>query len=104
METVTLLGLDAEVSSERRLYLADAKKLLNRLRMLPDDVSTVLLVGHNPGIEQLVAALSRAEDKPLEGMPTAALVGLDVDIAKWSNLEEHSASAADRWLHRGEKH
>ncbi|MDX6284617.1 MAG: phosphohistidine phosphatase [Frankiales bacterium] len=102
-ETVERLGLDVEVSSERRLYLADAKKLLNRLRVLPDNVNTVLVVGHNPGIEQLVVALSRPEDKPLEGMPTAALVGLTVDAATWSNLEEHTATPVGRWLHAGEK-
>ena len=103
LETVERLGLDAEVSSERRLYLADAKKLLDRLRVLPDTVTSVLLVGHNPGIEQLAVALSRPEDKPLEGMPTAALVGFSVQIDKWSNLTEHSGTAVGRWLHHGEK-
>jgi phosphohistidine phosphatase len=41
-----------------RVYGATADELLGVVRGLPEDVATVLLVGHNPGLEDLVAALT----------------------------------------------
>jgi phosphohistidine phosphatase len=43
---------------DRDLYLADAAALLGRIRNLPDTGGTVMLVGHNPGLEELAAALT----------------------------------------------
>ncbi|MGZ4536508.1 MAG: SixA phosphatase family protein [Nocardioidaceae bacterium] len=41
-----------------RVYAASAEELLAVTRDLPDDVGTVVLVGHNPGVEDLVARLT----------------------------------------------
>ncbi|MGH7008726.1 MAG: SixA phosphatase family protein, partial [Stellaceae bacterium] len=40
-----------DIVYEEALYLADAKQLLQRLRRVPDDVRSVMLVGHNPGLQ-----------------------------------------------------
>ena len=48
------LPATTEVRLEDGLYGADAPDLLARLRQVPDDVASVMLVGHNPGFEDLV--------------------------------------------------
>ena len=48
-------GIPVEI--EAGLYAASAASLLDRLRGLPEDLDSVMLVGHNPGIEDLAAEL-----------------------------------------------
>lgn len=81
---------------ERALYLADWPVLLAQLKKAPARASPLLLVGHNPGIEQLALALalqprSVAERARLQLMtqkfPTAALAVLDFEIPSWRNLK-----------------
>ncbi len=43
---------------DRRAYLASAPTLLEIVQEAPDEVESLLLVGHNPGLEELVLALS----------------------------------------------
>jgi phosphohistidine phosphatase len=62
-----------------RVYAASDKALLGVLRELPDDVDTVILVGHNPGVEDLVLLLT-GERVP---MPTSALAMIEV-TGSWS--------------------
>jgi phosphohistidine phosphatase len=52
-----------------RLYTASDQELLAVVRELPDDLETVVLVGHNPGIEDLASLLAGE----LVPMPTSAL-------------------------------
>jgi phosphohistidine phosphatase len=55
--------------TEERLYAASDAELLDVVRSLPDDASTVVLVGHNPALEDLIGLLT---GKPA-AMPTSAL-------------------------------
>jgi len=69
--------------SNRALYLASEGTLLDTVRALPADVDRALLVGHNPGLEDLVLLLS-AESNPLRGaveekFPTASVAVLELD-------------------------
>jgi phosphohistidine phosphatase len=85
------LGGTAPVLFERALYMAGPTALLNRLRRLPDKVRSVLLVGHNPGLETLALALAAADGSPeVERMrakfPTAALARLDLPLDRWHSL------------------
>ncbi len=52
-----------------RLYAATSGELMSVVRELPDDQSTVVLVGHNPGVEDLVHRLTGAGPE----MPTSAI-------------------------------
>jgi phosphohistidine phosphatase len=66
---------------EHELYGADAPDLLDRLREVPDDTPSVMLVGHNPGLEDLVKGLGREGDPNLiarmhSKFPTGALATL----------------------------
>jgi phosphohistidine phosphatase len=57
-----------------RVYAASADELLDVVRDLPDELGTVLLVGHNPGLEDLVDALTGSWTP----MPTSAIAVVDL--------------------------
>lgn len=65
---------------DERLYAASASQLLGVVRALPDEVDTVVLVGHNPGVEDLVSLLT-GEPVP---MPTSALAVIGL-AGSWSS-------------------
>jgi phosphohistidine phosphatase len=77
--------LVAEIEDD--LYGASATVLLERLRSVPETVGSVMLVGHNPGLEELAAMLAVGEAP--ERMPTSALVALST-TAQWPDLAEGS--------------
>jgi phosphohistidine phosphatase len=84
------------VHIEDELYGATAPDLLERLRELPDDVASVMLVGHNPGLEDLVTGLGREGDPDLiarvQGkFPTGALATLTFS-GSWKSLGWGGAS------------
>lgn len=75
------------------IYLAGADRLLDVVRQTPDDASTLLAIGHNPGFAELAAALA-ADGAPDDLLrmrskyPTAALAVLDFDAADWTGVGE----------------
>jgi len=79
-----------EVSVEDGLYGAPAPLLLARLRQVPEATPSVLVVGHNPGLEDLVRALGRHGDPSLIArvrakFPTGGLATIAFD-GPWSDL------------------
>jgi len=50
---------------EDELYGASAPDIVDRLREIPEDTTSVLVVGHNPGLEDLVSGLGRDGDPEL---------------------------------------
>jgi phosphohistidine phosphatase len=96
METVSLL--DVDVIAEPRLYNATADELMQRLQEFPAGVSSVMLVGHNPGMEDLASRLG-----DMDGMSTATLLQFEVDAETWDNLRVEDARRRGRWEHPGKK-
>ena len=64
------------------LYAASPEEILAVLAEAPARVARTLVVGHNPGLEQLVRELTGEAVT----LPTAALAALDCDCATWSRL------------------
>ena len=79
---------NSKVLFEDGLYGASSDELLGRIRVVPDAVGSVMLIGHNPGLEQLALLLASSGDE-LRGLetkfPTAALATLAVETT-WSRL------------------
>jgi phosphohistidine phosphatase len=94
-ETLDLLRpmlADAAVQVEEQLYCASSETLLERIRSVPDEVGSVLLVGHNPGLQDfaLELAWSGLELERLKAkFPTAALATLA--LGHWSKLSPGDA-------------
>jgi len=90
-------GATTSVVLEAELYAATADELLERLHAVPDEVASVLLVGHNPGLQELALLLTSAgaELSQLEAkLPTAALATLAVAKATWRELSQGDAVLA----------
>jgi phosphohistidine phosphatase len=98
------LARQPRIRYERSLYLAEWPGLMSDIRAVSSPVSPLMVVGHNPGLEQLAIALalqaqSAAERRRLQKLaqkfPTAALAVLDFEIADWSNLKPGSGRLID---------
>lgn len=84
------LGAAPETRFDRGLYLAGGAGVLARLRQAPDAAATVLLVGHNPDLEQLARRLATTGDKPAlsrlaEKYPTAGLAVIELPVERWAD-------------------
>ena len=78
-------GFDGEVQLEPRLYAASVADVLAVLCTVQEAHSgTVMIVGHNPGLEQLIAHLTGES----EDLPTAALAQIALPIDRWRDLRE----------------
>ena len=79
------------IALEKGLYLATEGELLVRLRAVPEEVWTVLLIGHNEGIGELANALA-GDGEPAtlarlhEKYPTGALATLRLGEVPWQDL------------------
>jgi len=92
------LGPDAEVHIERPLYGATEDRLLQRLHALPDEVDSVMMIGHNPGVQELALLLAR--EGPLRTLledkfPTAGLAKLAFGRVEWKDLHRESGDLVD---------
>jgi len=81
---------------ENSIYMATAEHLLDILRQSPDRVSTLLVVGHNPGFAQLAEALAGDGDpdqlyEMRMKFPPAALAILDFAVESWTLVERGAA-------------
>jgi phosphohistidine phosphatase len=78
--TLALSALDRAPAMQEasEIYNATPGELLALLDQ-HDDVNTVMLVGHNPGIERLVALLVEGRSDEFRGMPPAGLAVLHLD-------------------------
>lgn len=83
-----------------RLYLAGAPMIAEVLAETPGDPATMLIAGHNPGLEEFIlAAVPDSDENPLRAavetkFPTAALAVLDFDLPDWASLARHFAGRA----------
>lgn len=75
---------------EQAIYDASEANLLKVVRGAGDEAVCVILVGHNPGLEELAGRLAagppEAAARLAGGLPTAALVVLDLPVASWTEV------------------
>ncbi|NJC34874.1 phosphohistidine phosphatase [Sphingomonas jejuensis] len=83
-------GTTPDVTFDTGLYLATVDGLLDRVQQTEDSVDRLLLVGHNPGLEDLVLTLvpdhpdDRLRDDVEEKFPTASVAVLALAIDSWT--------------------
>jgi phosphohistidine phosphatase len=83
------LGPELTVRVEPSLYSFEADQLLDRLREVHANVGSVMLIGHNPAMQELASLLAAEGDRLDElrkGFPTAALAELDLPVGSWGEL------------------
>jgi phosphohistidine phosphatase len=87
------LGGDARIEVEDELYTFDDDVVLRRLRRLAPSFGSVMVVGHNPAMEELTACLAKGGKlvrQVEEKFPTGALAVLMIP-SEWSRLEPGTA-------------
>lgn len=82
VQTHELLGLAAPVELEPRVYDNDTQVLLEVLAEQPENIGTLLLIGHNPSLHELVETLS---EQRWDSFPTAAMAVIDI-AGPWAQL------------------
>jgi len=78
---------------ERRIYLATTDELLDVVHGAPDSAESLLLVGHNPGLEQLALMLvphgaDAARGEVAIKYPTASIAEMSFPVDHWSQVDE----------------
>ena len=85
-QTATLVKQSAEIGGEikfdERIYEASPARLLEVVGEQSSENDSILLIGHNPGLEGLIKFLTG----DLQPMPTAALAVIDLEIENWNEI------------------
>lgn len=101
---LVLHELEAEVEYRDTLYLAPAAKIIAVVHAAPPAVTSLMIVGHNPGLEDCATRLARepvrrkerARHEALEEkFPTSALAILDFDVGRWRDVADGTGKLVD---------
>lgn len=92
MKTLEIARLNSGVDWQEKAYLASSATLMDLLRHVEADPASILLAGHNPGLQELIFDLVPAEAEndlfnvAAAKYPTAAFSVLELDISNWSEI------------------
>ncbi len=81
-------GLQIEERFDDRIYEASLRDLLQVVSEIPAGKQLVMLIGHNPGFEELLAFLTGEARR----MPTGALAKIKFEIASWEAVQAGQGS------------
>lgn len=76
-----------EIRFDQRIYEAGGLRLLEVVAQIENERKAALLVGHNPGIEELLMLLAGESKK----IPTGTLLKLELKSSKWANAADKRA-------------
>ncbi len=89
-------GYEAEIELREELYHAAPGAYIEAISWLPDALTCVMCVGHNPGMEELVSSLAGEYHR----FPTAALAQFEIDTDSWREVASASSRLVSLWLPR----
>jgi phosphohistidine phosphatase len=88
------IEFDGTLTISRELYSFGYEAYLEMLSELPRDINSVMIIGHNPGLEELIEALIGEYRR----MTTASLAQIIIDIEEWAKInEEPEAKLTNLW-------
>jgi phosphohistidine phosphatase len=93
---------EVEIIFDERLYAATPQVVLSIIRAQNDAKRSLLVIGHNPGLQEMAELLIAAGDVELrerlrEKFPTAALAVIDFAVNKWGRVHNRSGRL-DRYV------
>jgi phosphohistidine phosphatase len=95
------MGVPARVEFPMDIYGGDPEDVLNHLRRLEDSVTSAMVVLHNPTGQFMARELVTPDDEDgldlavRRGFPTSALGIYRFEVARWADVEAHSAVLED---------
>ena len=103
-ETVTAFASGygkLEPEFEPGIYNAPADRLIEIVRNAGDGAERLLIVGHNPGFQDLVLRLAgEHSDRIVDGFPTAAIAAVKLPAGRWRDVAERSGQIVELILPR----
>jgi phosphohistidine phosphatase len=85
-------GYSGEIVFDPLLYAADPDDIIAVLRTVKANTGTVMIVGHNPGLEDLIGQLTGEQ----HALPTAALAEIHLPIDRWRALDANTRGSLHR--------
>lgn len=79
-------GYEGEIKIHADFYPGDPDTFIETFYSLPDQIDSVMIVAHNPGLEELLYVLTGESAR----MPTSALAQVSLPIDKWFELDDES--------------
>ncbi len=79
-----------EIVTDGRIYPGDTEELMAVIHDCEDNLHTVMLVGHNPGLTDLVNHLGTQR---IENVPTCGVVEMRFDVERWHQIGRAPATA-----------
>jgi phosphohistidine phosphatase len=95
-EVASGLGETIAPAWDKRVYLASGVTLLDVVHDTPDAHESLMLVGHNPGLEDLILMLvpdrvgDEVRDQVEEKFPTASIAEIEFDTERWADIKPGS--------------
>jgi phosphohistidine phosphatase len=94
-----------DVRFDERMYGASVETLLDLVRRISGEVHAPLLVGHNPGLQELLLKLAREDDSGLRSKlaakyPTAAVAVVTLAAPRWEEVSPDSGEIRELILPR----
>ncbi len=80
-----------EIQKVKELYLAPVNVMLDTFYSVDNSYSNILVVGHNPGVSELLTSLS---GQMIDWLPTSALIAIEFDTDKWEEISRAPAKIA----------
>ena len=80
--------IEGKIEYDERIYEASPLRLLQIITERDDKADSLMLVGHNPGLEGLIKILTGE----IQSMPTAALAVIDLDAENWNEIAAESGT------------
>ncbi len=93
------LGSRLRPDFDKRIYMASAASLFDIVRETPDNIEDLLLIGHNPGLEDLLLLATEGDAGDLRAeanlkYPTATFATIELPIDRWNDAEEGGSRLA----------
>ena len=79
-------GYEGDIRVSTDLYATGPGAFIRAFQSIPDDAQRVLVVGHNPGLEELLEVLTGQ----VKTLPTASIVEVELPIHSWRDISEET--------------
>ena len=76
----------SNIKKDKKIYQASTLDLLNVIKQTNNKLKFLMLVGHNPGMTDIINLIS---DKRLDNLPTAGIVCLKKEADSWEEIDDN---------------
>jgi phosphohistidine phosphatase len=76
------------ILQESSLYLCGANNILNNIKLIEDNIQTLMIVAHNPDITYLTNHLAGIR---IDSIPTCGVACIDFNTDKWNEIDQDNA-------------